>query len=390
MSDDVETLDAPRWQAHDTARVSASSATSSSLSPQTLSQRMPSTVPRIHRARSPPPPPAPTVETRHPSAPSHQASKSTRGGAEQKGNQKLPQQKLLTEAVRRDEERKRVDAEAAACDRLLSGVRAEASLHASAPSGQPLVGTPYVTLTYAQALDGSIAGPLGAHGPRLMLSGEKSMTLTHGLRAAHEAILVGVGTVLADNPQLTVRLVEGESPMRVILDSTLRVPLDARALQPTPIVAPAAAAQSSRPHAVVVTLEGALHDTSSAAKLTALRRLGVFVLGVPADGGGRVCLQTALRHLQSQLGVRSLMIEGGAQMIASCAHAGLAHRVIVTLAPQTLVNGLRPGGLVSPGAHTTAAAAAADLRRVEAFCLGDDVVVSGEGPAARPQLASRL
>jgi GTP cyclohydrolase II len=68
-----------------------------------------------------------------------------------------------------------------------------------------MMGTgPFLTLTYAQTLDGSIAGPLGASGPRLMLSGERSMAMTHALRAVHDAIVVGIGTALADDPKLTV------------------------------------------------------------------------------------------------------------------------------------------------------------------------------------------
>src|SRR5262249_24805677 len=70
-------------------------------------------------------------------------------------------------------------------------------------------GRPLVTLSYAQSVDGSIAA---RPGQPLALSGAQSMTLTHQLRAAHDAILVGIGTVLADNPRLTVRLVEGKNP----------------------------------------------------------------------------------------------------------------------------------------------------------------------------------
>ncbi len=78
-------------------------------------------------------------------------------------------------------------------------------------------GRPLVTLSYAQSLDGSIADRPGRP---LSLSGSQSLTLTHGLRASHDAILVGIGTVLADNPRLNVRLVTGESPQPVIVDSS--------------------------------------------------------------------------------------------------------------------------------------------------------------------------
>ena len=94
-------------------------------------------------------------------------------------------------------------------------------------------GVPYVTLTYAQSLDGSIAATPGRP---LSISGPVSMTLTHALRAAHDAILVGIGTILADNPQLTVRYLKGKDPQPVIVDSRLRCPLDARVLRHDPPV----------------------------------------------------------------------------------------------------------------------------------------------------------
>src|SRR5512143_2126154 len=93
----------------------------------------------------------------------------------------------------------------------------------SADAGRPLG-----TLTYAQSLDGSIAA---RRDQRLELSGEESRVMTHRLRAAHAAILVGIGTVLADDPRLTARLVGGPDPQPVILDSHLRVPASARLLQ---------------------------------------------------------------------------------------------------------------------------------------------------------------
>ena len=78
---------------------------------------------------------------------------------------------------------------------------------------------PLVTLTYAQSLDGSIAAQ---QGKALRLSGERSMRMTHQLRAEHDCILIGVGTLLSDNPSLTVRLVEGKNPQPIVLDSHLR------------------------------------------------------------------------------------------------------------------------------------------------------------------------
>jgi len=90
---------------------------------------------------------------------------------------------------------------------------------------------PGITLSYAQSLDGCIA----LHpGKPLSFSGRQSLAFTHRLRAAHDAILVGIGTVLADNPRLTVRLVTGKNPLPIILDSKLRLPIDSNVLQDHP------------------------------------------------------------------------------------------------------------------------------------------------------------
>src|SRR5262249_55310613 len=89
-------------------------------------------------------------------------------------------------------------------------------------------GRPFITLSYAQSIDGCIAA---RSSEPLALSGSQSLELTHRLRAAHDAILVGIGAVLADNPRLTVRLTEGKNPQPIIVDSRLRLPRTANVLR---------------------------------------------------------------------------------------------------------------------------------------------------------------
>lgn len=180
------------------------------------------------------------------------------------------------------------------------------------------LGRPFVTLSYAQSLDGSIAARPGRP---LALSGSQSMALTHGLRAAHDAILVGIGTVLADNPRLNVRLVAGKDPQPIVVDSRLRFPPYANLLRHcrTPWIA---ASEDADPE-----------------RQAALEKIGALVLRLPTAANGWVDLAALLQRL-AEMGVNSLMVEGGAQIITSFLAARLVDQVVLTVAPM-LVGGLR-------------------------------------------------
>jgi 3,4-dihydroxy 2-butanone 4-phosphate synthase/GTP cyclohydrolase II len=178
---------------------------------------------------------------------------------------------------------------------------------------------PFVTLSYAQSMDGSIAA---RPGQPLALSGALSMTLTHQLRVAHDAILVGIGTVLADNPRLTVRLVEGKNPQPIVADSRLRFPLSANLLCQHPLspwIATGEQADAGRQHV--------------------LEAAGARVLRVPMNARGQVNL-TALLERLGELGIHSVMVEGGARIITSFLAARLVDHIVLTVAPR-LVGGLR-------------------------------------------------
>ncbi len=172
-------------------------------------------------------------------------------------------------------------------------------------------GRPLVTLCYAQSLDGSITTQRGT--PQA-LSGHASLVLTHRLRAAHDAILVGIGTVLADNPRLTVRLVEGKDPQPVILDTHLRFPLHASLLY-HPL------------HPWIATAEGADIEKGSA-----LEAAGARLLRLPAQSAGEIDLDLLLEHLAGR-GINSLMVEGGARVITAFLRQRLVDQVILTIAP---------------------------------------------------------
>lgn len=184
-------------------------------------------------------------------------------------------------------------------------------------------GLPYCTISYAQSIDGSIATKSGG---AIAISGADALRMTHRLRASHDAILVGIDTVLADNPLLTVRLVDGEHPQPVVLDSNLRFPAHARLLD-----------NPKRPW--VVSGEEHTHDVRKAA----LEQKGARVLHVPRNETGHIDLPQLLRRLGT-LGVRSVMIEGGARVITSFLERRLGNQLIVTISPR-LVGGLHPVGV---------------------------------------------
>ena len=214
-------------------------------------------------------------------------------------------------------------------------------------------GHPLVTLSYAQSFDGSIAA---RPGQPLALSGPHALRLTHQLRAAHAAILVGIGTVLADDPQLTVRLVDGKSPRPVVLDSRLRTPLDSR-LMGHPL----------RPW--IATLQGA-----DPVKKAQLEERGARVFPLPASEHGCVSLPALLAVLAGQ-GLDSLMVEGGAQVIGAFLSQNLADLLVLTVAP-VFVGGLR---ISMPGGSDFPKQVGSFPRLNEMGCeiLGGDLVVWG-------------
>jgi 3,4-dihydroxy 2-butanone 4-phosphate synthase/GTP cyclohydrolase II len=205
-------------------------------------------------------------------------------------------------------------------------------------------GLPFVTVTYAQSLDGSIAA---ADGQPLMLSGLPAMTVTHALRATHDAILIGIGTVLADDPQLTVRLVAGQQPQPVVLDSNLRFPRSARLCQ----------------HPRGVWLATTRHAPSESPPP------GVELLEVAA-ASGRVDLNDLLRRLAAR-GIRSVMVEGGATVIGAFLTERRADYVVLTTSPRYVggLPGLNRG--LTPGALPR-------LRDVGYTPAGDDLIAWGE------------
>lgn len=178
---------------------------------------------------------------------------------------------------------------------------------------------PFVTLSYAQSLDGSIAVDATM---ACALSGPQSLRLTHHLRARHEALVIGVNTVISDDPRLNVRHCPGDDPQPVVLDSHLRIPEDCRLLN----------GEGTAP--IIVTTEGA----GAGAKAERLRARA-RVHAVRSDSQGSVDLDEALMLL-ARLGFRTVMVEGGAQVITRFLQAKRVDYCVITVTPR-LIGGVR-------------------------------------------------
>ncbi|WP_202081396.1 bifunctional diaminohydroxyphosphoribosylaminopyrimidine deaminase/5-amino-6-(5-phosphoribosylamino)uracil reductase RibD [Caldalkalibacillus salinus] len=213
---------------------------------------------------------------------------------------------------------------------------------------------PFVTLKTASTLDGKIATHTG-HSQ--WVTGDKAREEVHQLRHHHDAILVGVGTVIADNPKLTTRLPSGEGrhPVRVILDSSLRIPDDATVIN------------DGKAPVMIFTTENA-----NVEKKERLTSMGCEVIVTGADS--QVDLDQVLKVL-AQKHITSVLVEGGSQINGAFLKQHLVNRVVTYIAPKIL------GGtdaLTSfKGLEIEDMGQAFQLGQVTVSMVGNDIKVTG-------------
>ena len=216
----------------------------------------------------------------------------------------------------------------------------------------------HLTLTYAQSIDAKLA----KRGSPLALSSPESFLFTHKLRASHAGILVGIETVLVDDPQLNTRLLEGHGrenpPIPIILDTRLRMPTTSKLLKN------AREGKGKTPWIVTSSI-----DTDAIEKL---RGAGAQIVRV-ADTRD---LSSVLSCL-SEKGIGSLMVEGGAQIIQSFLRSGLVDELIVTIAPTFVGGGEEETvGYDAPALQNTG------LVHVDTRLSGVDTIVTFRRPGA--------
>lgn len=198
---------------------------------------------------------------------------------------------------------------------VVEGVEAAASAELIAPFAcRVRRGRPLVTLKLAASLDGRIATRTGAS---RWITGAASRRLVHRWRNEVDAVMVGAGTVRADDPELTCRIRGGRDPLRVIVDGRLRVPLGARVLTK---------------EAARGTLIASVADRE--AKVKSLRRRGVTILALPGNNGV-LSVRLLLMEL-GRMGISSVLIEGGATLAAAALRERVVDRMHLFLAPRLI------------------------------------------------------
>ena len=224
--------------------------------------------------------------------------------------------------------------------------------------------TPYVVAKWAMSADGKIAC---ASGDARWVSGPESRRDTHELRHRLAAIAVGIDTVLADDPLLTCRRQDepGNQPLRVVLDSRLRIPEDCVLVR--------SCAQGEAPLAVATCASVDDPATDAGAKAQRLHALGVEVLHVPQDAVGHVAVRPLLRAL-GEKGIDSLLVEGGSGIHGAFFDEGAVDEVVVYLAPKVVGGADAPGPVAGAGAAKMAEATA--LGRPRAHALGGDLKIT--------------
>jgi diaminohydroxyphosphoribosylaminopyrimidine deaminase/5-amino-6-(5-phosphoribosylamino)uracil reductase len=225
----------------------------------------------------------------------------------------------------------------------------------------------WVTLKWAQSIDGKVAWADGID-DRRWISNEQSRRDAHKLRRRVQAILVGINTIIADDPLLTARPNKGKKAARIVMDSFLRIPPDCRLL-----------ASINESPVIIFTSQKAVHANPHLAE--ELSNKGVELLAYPDTG--RSNLHYLLAELSNR-GITQLLVEGGPTLLTSFLKENLADEIIVYIAPKIL-GSQSSVGITGPMAQLSQAVG---LHNVDIECFGDDVCFRGLTEKAMDEISS--
>ena len=192
-----------------------------------------------------------------------------------------------------------------------------------------------VTISYGQSLDGRIAT---ATGDSQWISGPATMKLAHRLRRDNDGILIGIGTLIKDDPLLNCRLVKGVSPLRVIVDSRLRIPIESQVVE------------TANQYASMVITSA---NTDEPEKRRDLENRGLEVVALTPDDAGKIPVPQILEILEKR-GLQKLLVEGGSGMITSFLQSGRVNRMVIVVAPLIIGAGVDSVGDLGIGKLTDA------------------------------------
>ncbi len=240
---------------------------------------------------------------------------------------------------------------------VVTGVlEAEARRLTSAFAKWALHGTPHVTAKWAMSLDGRIAARTG---DSRWITGPAARRDAHRLRGEVDAVAVGIGTALADDPELTRRDAPGGDPLRVVVDSSARLPLGSKLV----------ASARDRPLLVAVAA------SAPAERVLALEAAGAAVERLGSSVGAERVDPRALLAALARRGARTLLVEGGRQLLAAFFEAGCVDRVVAYVAPKVIGGDGAPGPVRGLGVDLVARARA--VEGLTATTVGEDVALEG-------------
>ncbi len=215
---------------------------------------------------------------------------------------------------------------------------------------------PFVTLKMASSLDGKVATTTGES---RWISGEKARDYVHRLRNTVDAVMVGIGTILTDDPLLTARPKRGKvkNPIRIVVDSRLKIPYKARVLSSDPSV----------PTIIATT------ELAPPKRVKAVEKHGVKVL-VLENKGDRVDLGILIKKL-GDMEIANLLIEGGPEVSASALREGIVDKIIIILAPK-IIGGVKSKGSIG-GEGIESLKDSIPIENIKIKRIGEDIIVEG-------------